>query len=153
MCAGRGLTLSSDWSLLVDRNGNVIPKLYSKAQANKGLREMLNIDGRKEQEVDDVSRLSDAELIQQLADMAKQLGVEIKLDYSFAQQALATEAASGPPVVDVTPDVTAQPPATEAASVTAADAAADAAAVDAARDLRIGLSPPVAGARPVRPKK
>jgi hypothetical protein len=32
----------------VDRNGNVIPKLYSKAQANRGLREMLNIGGRIE---------------------------------------------------------------------------------------------------------
>jgi hypothetical protein len=49
----------------VDRNGNVIPKLYSKAQANRDLREMLNIGARKEQEVDDVSRL------------AKQLGIKI----------------------------------------------------------------------------
>jgi hypothetical protein len=69
----------------VDRNGNVIPKLYSKAQANRDLREMLNIGGRKEQEADDVFRLSDAELIQQLADMAEELGVEINLNYSFAQ--------------------------------------------------------------------
>jgi hypothetical protein len=30
----------------VDRNGNVIPKPYSKAQANRDLR-MLNIDSRK----------------------------------------------------------------------------------------------------------
>jgi hypothetical protein len=70
----------------VDRNGNVIPKLYSKAQANRDLREMLNIGGRKEQPADDVSNLSDAELIQQLADQAKQLGVEIDLSYSFGQQ-------------------------------------------------------------------
>jgi hypothetical protein len=70
----------------VDRNGNVIPRLYSKAQANRDLREMLNIGGRKEQEVDDVSRLSYAELIQQLADTAKELGIEINLNYSFAQQ-------------------------------------------------------------------
>jgi hypothetical protein len=47
---------------------------------------MLDIGGRKEQEADDVSRLSDAELIQQLADTAKQLGVEISLNYSFLQQ-------------------------------------------------------------------
>ena len=52
---------------------------------------MLNIGGRKEQEADDVSKLSDAELIQQLADTAKQLGVEINLNYSFAQQPSATE--------------------------------------------------------------
>jgi hypothetical protein len=70
----------------VDRNGNVIPRLYSKAQANRDLREMLNIDGRKEQEADDVSKLSDAELIQQLADTAKQLGIEINLNYSFVQK-------------------------------------------------------------------
>jgi Terminase small subunit len=70
----------------VDRNGNVIPKLYSKSQANRDLREMLNIDGRKEQEADDVSKLSDAELVQQLADQAKELGIEINLNYSFVQQ-------------------------------------------------------------------
>jgi hypothetical protein len=33
----------------------------------------------------DVSRLSDAELMQQLADQAKELGIEINLNYSFAQ--------------------------------------------------------------------
>jgi hypothetical protein len=75
----------------VDRNGNVIPKLYSKAQANAELRKLLNIDGRKEQEADDVSKLSDAELIQQLADAAKELGIKIDLNYSFAQQSPATE--------------------------------------------------------------
>ena len=69
----------------VDRNGNVIPKLYSKAQANRGLRELLDI-GRKEPEVNDASRLSDAELIRQLADQAKQLGVKIDLSYDFGQQ-------------------------------------------------------------------
>jgi hypothetical protein len=66
----------------VDRSGNVIPKLYSKAQANRDLREMR----RKEQEADDVSKLSDAELIQQLADQAKELGIEIDLNYRFAQK-------------------------------------------------------------------
>ena len=75
----------------VDRNGNVIPKLYSKAQANRDLREMLNIGGQKEQEADDVTKLSDAELIQQLADTAKELGIKIDLNYSFAQQPSATE--------------------------------------------------------------
>jgi hypothetical protein len=42
----------------VDRHGNVTPRLYSKAQANRGLRELLNI-GRTEPEVNDASRLSD----------------------------------------------------------------------------------------------
>jgi hypothetical protein len=69
----------------IDSKGRAIPKLYSKLQANKELRAMLNIGGRKEQEADDVSKLSDAELIQQLADMAKELGIEINLNYSFAQ--------------------------------------------------------------------
>jgi hypothetical protein len=32
-----------------------------------------------------------AELIAQLSDMAKQLGIEINLNYSFAQQSSATE--------------------------------------------------------------
>ena len=45
---------------------------------------MLNI-GAKERETSDLSRLSDAELIQQLADQAKELGIEIDLNYSFAQ--------------------------------------------------------------------
>jgi hypothetical protein len=48
----------------VDSKGRLIPKLYSKLQANKELRAMLNI-GAKEREQTDVSRLSDAELIQQ----------------------------------------------------------------------------------------
>jgi hypothetical protein len=50
----------------IDRNGNVIPKLYSKAQANRGLRELLNLGRTEDRPENDVSRLSDAELIQQL---------------------------------------------------------------------------------------
>jgi hypothetical protein len=41
--------------------------------------------GRKSEKQTDVSRLSDAELIQRLADQAKELGIEIDLNYSFAQ--------------------------------------------------------------------
>ena len=89
----------------VDRNGNVIPKLYSKAQANADLRKLLNIGRTEDRPETDVARLSDAELIQQLADQAKELGVEIKLDYSFAQQAPAAVAPdlSGGEVVDHEP--------------------------------------------------
>jgi hypothetical protein len=47
---------------------------------------MLNIGGQTDRPETDVSRLSDAELIQQLADQARQLGVEINLNYEFAQQ-------------------------------------------------------------------
>ena len=67
----------------VDAKGNVIPRLYSKLQANGELRQMLNIGGQKERPETDVSRLSDAELIQQLADQAKELGIEIDLNFSF----------------------------------------------------------------------
>jgi hypothetical protein len=71
----------------VDRNGNFIPKLYSRDRANKGLRELLNLGGAQEYRPDnDVSKLSDAELVQRLSDQAKQLGVEINLNYSFLQQ-------------------------------------------------------------------
>jgi len=64
----------------------LIPKLYSKLQASKELRAMLNIDGQKNRPETDVSRLSDAELIQQLADQAKELGIEIDLNYRFAEK-------------------------------------------------------------------
>ena len=67
----------------VDSRGRLVPKLYSKLAANKELRAMLNISARTE--APDVTKLSDAELIQQLADQAKELGIEIDLNYSFAQ--------------------------------------------------------------------
>jgi hypothetical protein len=84
----------------VDRNGNVIPKLYSKAQANRDLREMLNIGGRKEQapDADGVSRLSDAELVAQLSNQANQLGVKIDLSYSFLQKPDDDEPVDSEPV-------------------------------------------------------
>jgi hypothetical protein len=77
--------------VMVDRNGNVIPKLYSKAQANAELRKLLNIGRTDDHPETDVSRLSDAELIQQLADQAKELGIKIDLNYTFAQLPPATE--------------------------------------------------------------
>ena len=61
----------------VDARGNIVPQLYSKLQANAELRKMLNI-GRND-ERNDVARLSDAELIAQLSDTAKELGIEINL--------------------------------------------------------------------------
>jgi len=69
----------------IDSKGRVVPKLYSKTWANAELRKMLNIGGQKEREQTDLSRLSDDELIQRLADQAKELGIEIDLNYSFAQ--------------------------------------------------------------------
>jgi len=67
----------------VDSKGRLIPKLYSKLQANKELRAMLKIGAK--QSAPDVTQLSDAELIAQLAQQAKELGIEIDLNYSFAQ--------------------------------------------------------------------
>ena len=49
----------------------------------------INI-GRSD-ERSEMSSLSDAELIQQLSDTAKELGIKIDLNYSFAQQSSATE--------------------------------------------------------------
>ena len=73
----------------IDSKGRAIPKLYSKLQASKELRAMLNIG--KPADATAVSKLSDAELIAQLSDTAKQLGVEIDLNYSFAQPKKADE--------------------------------------------------------------
>ena len=71
--------------IAIDSKGRLIPKLYSKTWANAELRKMLNIGGQKEREQTDLSRLSDAELIQRLTDQAKELGIEIDLNYRFAQ--------------------------------------------------------------------
>jgi hypothetical protein len=121
----------------VDRNGNVIPKLYSRLQANAELRKMHNIGRTDDRAETDVSRLSDVELIQQLAEQAKALGVDIHLDYDFAR----------PPAAPVAPIE-------EAASDTVAnvDQVINAKVepvtpdVQAARELRQGLTAPV-GAR------
>ena len=67
----------------IDSKGRLIPKLYSKLQANKELRAMLNISAK--QSAPDVTQLSDSELLAQLAQLAKELGIEIDLNYSFAQ--------------------------------------------------------------------
>jgi hypothetical protein len=65
----------------IDSKGRIIPKLYSKLQANKELRAMLNISAK--QSAPDVTQLSDAELIETLARQAKELGVQIDLSYDF----------------------------------------------------------------------
>jgi hypothetical protein len=69
----------------IDSRGRAIPKLYSKLQAREELRAMLNI-GRPEERATDLSRLSDAKLVAQLADQAKQLGIEIDLNYRFLKR-------------------------------------------------------------------
>ena len=73
----------------VDNEGRLIPRLYSKLAANKELRAFLNLSAKSE--APDVTKLSDAELIAQLAQMAKELGIEIDLNYSFAQPKKSAE--------------------------------------------------------------
>jgi Terminase small subunit len=68
----------------ISASGRLIPQLYSKLAASQELRKMLEI-GRTSDE-NSVRRLSDAELVAQLTDQAKQLGVEINLNYAFLQQ-------------------------------------------------------------------
>jgi hypothetical protein len=65
----------------VDSRGRLVPKLYSKLAANKELRAMLNISAKEAPR--DVTQLSDAELIQTLAQQAKELGIHIDLNYTF----------------------------------------------------------------------
>ena len=70
--------------ITIDGRGRAVPQLYSKLAASQELRKMLEI-GRPDERTD-VQRLSDAELVAQLRDQAKQLGVEINLNYAFVQQ-------------------------------------------------------------------
>lgn len=65
-------------------NGRAVPQLYSKLAASQELRKMLNI-GRAH-DAGGVARMSDQELVAQLADLSKQLGVDINVNYSFVQQ-------------------------------------------------------------------
>ena len=83
----------------VDNRGRFVPKLYSKAQANAELRKLLNFSAK---EAPNVTQLSDQELIATLAQQARELGVEINLDYHFARQppAPAADGQDGP-VIDV----------------------------------------------------
>jgi hypothetical protein len=73
----------------VDRRGRLIPRLYSKMAASKELRSMLNLSARAD--AADVTRLSDQELLQTLAQQARELGIEIDLNYTFAQPKKADE--------------------------------------------------------------
>ena len=74
---------------MIDSKGRAIPRLYSKAQANAVLRKMLNISGKEARK--DITQLSDRKLIATLAQQARELGIEIDLNYRFAEQPPATE--------------------------------------------------------------
>ncbi len=73
--------------VIIDAKGRVFPQLHDAMVASKELRAMLAI-GRS---ADAGPQLSDAELVAQLADQAKQLGVEIDLNFRFAQQPSASD--------------------------------------------------------------
>jgi hypothetical protein len=127
----------------VDRNGNVIPKLYSKSEANRELRKFHNIGRTDDRPEADVSRLSDAELIAQLADQAKQLGVEINLNYDFAKPVPAIEAVAandGQVIDNDSPS---------GASAPAADSAADVSSSppELTNELSVGSTAPASARR------
>ena len=67
----------------INESGFVVPKPYSKLQANQELRKLLGI-GTPTRDDGELSRLSDAELVAQLAAQARELGVEIDLSYRFS---------------------------------------------------------------------
>ncbi len=69
-------------SISINEAGFVVPKPYSKLQANQELRKLLGI-GVTNREDGELSRLSDQELVAQLANQARELGVEIDLSYRF----------------------------------------------------------------------
>ncbi len=68
--------------ITIDAKGRIFPQLHNSLVASKELRAMLNI-GKSSEQLG--SSMSDAELVAQLADQAKQLGVEIDLNFRFAQ--------------------------------------------------------------------
>jgi hypothetical protein len=67
-------------SISVTSSGKIYFKIYSAAWANEQLRKLHNI-GPAVRGDDDVRRLSDAELIAQLAQQAEELGIQIDLSY------------------------------------------------------------------------
>lgn len=69
-------------AITINEAGHVIPKPYSKLQANQELRKLLGI-GAVSRDDDGLPRLSDAELVAQLASQARELGIQIDLSYRF----------------------------------------------------------------------
>ena len=69
-------------SISVTNSGKIYFKIYSAAEANEQLRKLHNI-GPAVRGDDDVRRLSDAELIAQLAQQAEELGIRIQIDLSY----------------------------------------------------------------------
>ena len=71
-------------SIGTDAEGNATVKLANKLQANAELRKLLGLD--KQRPVDsEILRMSDAELVSELAKQANELGVHIDLSYKFGE--------------------------------------------------------------------
>jgi hypothetical protein len=72
-------------AISVDKKGRLAAaKFYSKLQANAELRKMLGLDKPAPQQ-SELDRLSDADLINELAKQANELGVQIDLSYKFGE--------------------------------------------------------------------
>jgi len=72
-------------SVYIDGHGRACPKFYSAEKANAELRKFLSI-GQPTRQEGDLNRLSDAELVARLKQMAKELGIEIDLSYGLRGQ-------------------------------------------------------------------
>lgn len=70
-------------AITINEAGFVVPKPYSKLQANIELRKLLNIGPPTRDADGEMLRLSDADLVAQLAAQARELGIEIDLSYRF----------------------------------------------------------------------
>lgn len=68
--------------ITINEAGFVVPKPYSRLQANAELRKLLGI-GTLGRDDGELGRLSDAELVAQLASQARELGIEVDLTYRF----------------------------------------------------------------------
>lgn len=71
-------------SIAINEAGFVVPKPYSKLQANAELRKLLGIGAIGGGDDSEYGRLSDAELIGQLAALTRELGIEADLNFRFA---------------------------------------------------------------------
>jgi hypothetical protein len=79
-------------SISVNEAGIATPKLYSASWANSELRKFHSM-GAKDPDDNGVQRLSDAELITQLANQAEELGIEIDFELSVGWGAITDQGA------------------------------------------------------------
>jgi len=70
-------------SVSVDEKGRFVAKTYSKLQANVELRKLLGFGITQRDDDDALRRLSDADLIAELAALTRELGIEADLNFRF----------------------------------------------------------------------